>query len=209
MLLMFCSSEFDPRPLDTSVVYLCDCAIPSWASVDTVFPVNGTADIQPGPKNPLRFGSYRLSYASADSQTSWHPIGVAHSAPVHNDTLETWDTHGLATGPYVLKMTLTNSNGDSIEPTKSVNLGYATVADSRQLPANSPQPLPTMVRRVLNLQSAMCNLQSEIALLDISGRQVTALHPGPNDLSGLAPGIYFVHATAPGERMTHKLVLTR
>ncbi len=211
MLLMFCSSEFAPRPLDTSVVYLCDYAIPSGATVDTSFPVIGTADIQPGPENPLRFGSYRFSFASADSQTIWHPIGVAHSAPLHNDTLEMWDTHGLTPGPYILKMTLTNSNGDSIEPTKGVNLGNAGIGNSSQLTANSQQPLPTVVRRVLNLQSAMCNLQSEITLLDISGRQVAALHPGPNDLGHLTPGVYFIRASS-RERSAapcRKLILAR
>jgi hypothetical protein len=207
MLLMFCSSEFDPRPLDTSVVYLCDYSIPYWASVDTSFPVSGTADIQPGPQNPLRFGSYRFSFASADSQTIWHPIGVAHSAPVHNDTLETWDTHGLAPGPYILKMTLTNSYGDSIEPTKGVNLVYAGIGNSPQLTANSSQPIPTVVRNVLFLPPSQFTLHS--SLFSLSGQKVMDLRPGANDLSELAPGIYFVHTTAPAGRTTYKLVLTR
>jgi hypothetical protein len=30
-------------------------------------------------------------------------------------------------------------------------------------------------------------------LLDISGRKVLNLRPGPNDVSGLAPGVYFAH----------------
>jgi hypothetical protein len=55
----------------------------------------------------------------------------------------------------------------------------------------------------------MCNLQSEIVLLDISGRQVTALHPGPNDLSHFAPGVYFVRLNAPGAQVTRKLVLAQ
>jgi hypothetical protein len=210
MLLMFCDSEFDPQPLDTSVLYLCDYSVPWWASVDTAFPITGTADIQAGPLNPLEFGSYRFSYASVDSQTNWHPIGVAHPEPVHDDTMETWDTHGLTPGAYILKMTIKNSYGDSIEPTKGVNLGYTGVADSLQLTASSLQPLPTVVRRVLNLQLAMCNRQSEIALLDISGRQVTALHPGRNDLSKLAPGIYFIRAASRDRSAVscRKLILT-
>ncbi|MCX6841014.1 MAG: hypothetical protein NTX53_01840 [candidate division WOR-3 bacterium] len=54
----------------------------------------------------------------------------------------------------------------------------------------------TIVRGVLNLQSAIYNLQSEIALLDISGRKVLSLEPGPNDVSHLAPGVYFVRAVS-------------
>jgi hypothetical protein len=207
MLLMFCSSEFDPRPLDTSVVYLCDYSVPSWASVETVFPITGTADIQPGPENPVRFASYRFSYASADSQTIWHPIGLAHTTPKHGDSLEAWNTHGLTPGHYVLKMTLTNSYGDSIEPTKGVNLGYAGVAEGRQFPANSSQPLPTVVRRVLFLPPSQFTLHS--SLFSLSGQEVIDLKPGANDLSGLAPGVYFVHLVAPGAQATRKLVLTK
>ncbi|MEO0078470.1 MAG: hypothetical protein ABIK86_05675 [candidate division WOR-3 bacterium] len=51
---------------------------------------------------------------------------------------------------------------------------------------------PTILRGILNLQSATCNLHSEMVLLDVSGRKVLDLAPGPNDLSGLAPGVYFV-----------------
>jgi aminopeptidase N len=55
---------------------------------------------------------------------------------------------------------------------------------------------PTIVRGVLNLQSEICNLKSAIVLLDVSGRKVLALHAGPNDISRLAPGVYFVQTTA-------------
>jgi len=34
-------------------------------------------------------------------------------------------------------------------------------------------------------------------LLDISGRAVLVLHPGPNDISRLAPGVYFVRSEPP------------
>jgi hypothetical protein len=35
---------------------------------------------------------------------------------------------------------------------------------------------------------------ARLALLDISGRKVLELHPGPNDVSRLAPGVYFVRS---------------
>jgi hypothetical protein len=43
----------------------------------------------------------------------------------------------------------------------------------------------TLVRGVLHPQSGM-------VLLDASGRKVLDLWPGPNDVSHLAPGVYFV-----------------
>ncbi len=51
---------------------------------------------------------------------------------------------------------------------------------------------PTIVRNTLNLPSTTCSLHFPIALLDASGRKVLDLLPGPNDLSRLAPGVYFV-----------------
>jgi hypothetical protein len=38
----------------------------------------------------------------------------------------------------------------------------------------------------------ICNLVSDITLLDASGRRILALHPGPNDVSRLPPGVYFI-----------------
>jgi hypothetical protein len=45
-------------------------------------------------------------------------------------------------------------------------------------------------------------------LLDISGREVMNLHPGPNDIRHLAPGVYFVRpaGTVPSGQ---KVILTR
>ena len=68
----------------------------------------------------------------------------------------------------------------------------------------------TIVRRVLNLQSAICNLQSEIILLDAAGRRVLMLKSGSNDLSRLAPGVYFVHSAIDNRQsQIARVVLTR
>ncbi len=55
---------------------------------------------------------------------------------------------------------------------------------------------PSVVRGVLNLQSAIRNPQSEIVLLDAAGRKVLALRPGANDVSRLGSGVYFVRSAA-------------
>jgi parallel beta-helix repeat protein len=55
----------------------------------------------------------------------------------------------------------------------------------------------TVVRGVLLLppwlSPSICQ-----ALFDISGRKALDLQPGPNDISRLAPGVYFVSGTGPG-----------
>jgi len=75
----------------------------------------------------------------------------------------------------------------------------------------APNSGPTIVRGVLNLQSATYNLQSEIALLDISGRKVLGLKPGANDINALSPGVYFVRETQlqTQTQAVRKVVVTR
>jgi hypothetical protein len=97
--------------------------------------------------------------------------------------------------------------------------GVPTGVEERQTSTAKRQTLTaTVVRGVLNLQSTICNLKSEIALLDASGRQVLQLRPGSNDLSHLPAGVYFVEngdctarSSAPGDcpRFRYRVLLVR
>ncbi|MCX7002114.1 MAG: hypothetical protein NTV22_02430 [bacterium] len=60
---------------------------------------------------------------------------------------------------------------------------------------------PTMVRGILWLPPATSRKpQAASYLLDISGRRVLGLHPRANDVSHLAPGVYFVRSASGVER---------
>ena len=70
---------------------------------------------------------------------------------------------------------------------------------------------PTIVRGVLFMEARGEKREARSELLDISGRIVLSLKPGPNDISRLTPGVYFVreaqaqaHAQA-----VHKVVVQR
>ena len=65
---------------------------------------------------------------------------------------------------------------------------------------------PTIVRVVLYLPPSSPRLHPS-SLIDISGRKVLDLQPGPNDVSRLAPGVYF--ASAVGSGNPTRLVLVR
>ena len=72
--------------------------------------------------------------------------------------------------------------------------------------------LPTIVRGVLFMEARGEKREARSELLDISGRMVLALHPGPNDVSRLAPGVYFVCPASGVEREASdvtKVVLTK
>ncbi|MFO7675677.1 MAG: T9SS type A sorting domain-containing protein [bacterium] len=83
---------------------------------------------------------------------------------------------------------------------------WQTGVRERPAPGSSAfTPNATIVRGSLNLHSATSNLQSAIVLLDASGRKVMALAPGANDVSRLAPGVYFVRDAS----VVHRVLVAR
>jgi hypothetical protein len=66
------------------------------------------------------------------------------------------------------------------------------IAERRQPPAASHKPQATVVRGALLPEQG----SSSSCLLDIGGRKVMELHAGANDVSRLAPGVYFVRAVS-------------
>jgi hypothetical protein len=58
--------------------------------------------------------------------------------------------------------------------------------------ASSYKPEPTVVRGVLRLPVSLFTLHS--SLFAMNGRKVMALRPGANDVTRLAPGVYFMRA---------------
>ncbi|MFO7652002.1 MAG: M28 family peptidase [bacterium] len=75
------------------------------------------------------------------------------------------------------------------------------VAERRTLDASRPTPRASIIRGVLNLPSSLTPRTAPL-LLDATGRQVLALGIGPNDVSSLSPGVYFVRlASGAGPRV--------
>ncbi len=58
------------------------------------------------------------------------------------------------------------------------------------------RPSTTVVRGVLFLAERPSSSASTISLFDIGGREVLDLSPGANDVSKLAPGVYFIRAVS-------------
>jgi len=77
-------------------------------------------------------------------------------------------------------------------------------------PASRPVAGTTVVRNVLNLPASFLRSRPS-SLLDISGRSVLPLAPGPNDVRSLPPGVYFIQAISrePSAMNCRKVVVSR
>jgi YVTN family beta-propeller protein len=76
--------------------------------------------------------------------------------------------------------------------------------------APPPASGPGIVRGTIVLPGASASgRRASSVLLDIAGRKVAALVPGPNSVSSLAPGIYFVRTEGFGHSEIRKLILAK
>ena len=80
--------------------------------------------------------------------------------------------------------------------------------EQQQPTAISRQPTASVVRNVLLLPgAASLKPQATSCLLDAAGRRALNLHPGANDVSRLAPGVYFVREAQ--AQAVRKVMVTR
>jgi hypothetical protein len=90
---------------------------------------------------------------------------------------------------------------------------YATgVTETRNAEVQMTIAGPTVVRGVLTVPASGVMRDASCVLLDAAGRNVMALHEGANDVSGLAPGVYFMRSASDVERLAssvRKVVVLR
>jgi hypothetical protein len=93
------------------------------------------------------------------------------------------------------------------------NITPAGVAERYEPQTSSRKLQATFVRNALWLKSAASSSPGPSWLLDIGGRKKMDLTPGANDVSALAPGVYFVReqlqAASHKPQVVRKVVVTR
>lgn len=145
-------------------------------------------------------GQFSIGYCgSTDNGQTW-------SAETTLTTAAGMGTSALAAAGSGAHLTLYDNRDGNFEIYYKRNLTAGGLEERENSEVRKVEGGTSIVHGVLHLQSAIHNLQSEIALLDISGRKVLGLAPGPNDISGLTPGVYFVRE--PSSVGVRKVVLT-
>jgi YVTN family beta-propeller protein len=116
----------------------------------------------------------------------------------------------FAWNPVQNRVYVANYAGSSISVLRDSSSG---IEDGPGPQASCFKPAATVVRGVLNLGvDSRQHTAFRAELLDATGRRVAALRPGANDVSRLAPGVYFVRQASGVKRdasNVRKVILTR
>ncbi|HTW91926.1 MAG TPA: SBBP repeat-containing protein [bacterium] len=123
------------------------------------------------------------------------------------------DARALALGPGATTVAVTGkvSTLDGYGGALTILYGTTSAAQEPRPPAtNRPPRIATVVRGALCLPATSSpKPQAATWLLDATGRRVATLRAGANDVSWLAPGVYFVRVAQDGAQTVRKVVLTR
>jgi hypothetical protein len=143
--------------------------------------------------------------ASSNGGRNWGP-----DARLTNDTAWSWNPSVAVAGSRVHVVWEDERDGkEEIYYKRNPTGNTPGVEEQTVTPAARLRSPATVVRGTLRLPAADAGDEKSPVLLDAAGRRVISLCPGPNDLSRLAPGVYFCRLRAGGRERTVKLVLER
>lgn len=112
----------DPIAFDRSAVWLANIAQPVIGNINTDISIIGSAWIDKTKASPLMdFAQYKVDFQK-EGDIVWTSLTGNITNEVRNGTLATWDTRTLATGNYILRLTLSDTWGNHVEAKKTVNL---------------------------------------------------------------------------------------
>ena len=133
-------------------------------------------------------GHFFISYSgSTDNGETW-------SAETALTTADGMGTAAVTAVGGMAHLILYDNRDGNHEIYYKRNPTAGAVEETPNAEVGTPDRGPTIVRGVLRLADGSSASSSPSLLLDISGRKVLNLQPGANDVSSLAPGVYFVQA---------------
>ena len=211
----------DEVPVSDTKVSAAITALPGHVTLLAQPVLTGTAKNRLGPFHNVMMG---VLNRLGTGQQSWPWADITSGAGTDSVNWSfSWGTDSLVSGenfvcvvPLEMDAAVTNNEGlgSPFAGNMVVYPVYRAWGLGVQEPAASSSPArpfgATMLHGVLFLDKPQSSSPSASCLLDISGRQVLELRPGANDVSRLAPGVYFVRAANLGQSAVscHKVVVT-
>ncbi|MFH1710429.1 MAG: S8 family serine peptidase [bacterium] len=126
--------------------------------------VKGSADIE-------NFDNYKLECSSVSSPDAWAPIMELSSTPVEAGILAMWNV-GNPDGQYNLRLTVSNTSGESYQSISGVNFGVDGEVKLSGRPQCGPSPYDPADGNFLFYYDLLSASDVDIYVYDISGTLV-------------------------------------
>lgn len=185
----------DPLPRDGAVAWYANVIANASVPVNSNVNLFGSAWIDRGPTSTLMdFQSWELFYQK-QGDANWTSITGLQTTEIRTAILSNWNTNGLTTGNYTLKLTLTCNTGFAVDATKDVVLTSGVGINENDL--NIDYTLfPNPVQQKLYLFANQYLNDVTLRIFNVNGQLV---HQQQNnaftttvelDLSQLSNGLY-------------------
>ncbi|MCK4672560.1 T9SS type A sorting domain-containing protein [candidate division WOR-3 bacterium] len=190
MILINTQFPEDPIVSDTSLAFVAAVTAPSNANTEDTVGVIGSAWIDTGPYHPLDFDFYRLFYRAL-GESIWIPVGGEKFEEVRRDTLDYWNTVGLAPDIYEIKLVLKDNAGDSVEAMKQIRLRAVGIEEGiSSYEGNCNIELQRIGPRLFYI--TIHDSKADIRIYDILGRQIQKINASEIYWTAPSSGIFFL-----------------
>jgi hypothetical protein len=202
----------DPFPYDHSAMWMEYIDLASSVHTDSAISVRGSAWIDQGPQGSwMDFKNYSLFYQKQGA-TAWKPIVTDLSVEIRHSVLGVWNTGGLDTGTYRIRLLVRNTLSDSVEDIKVVSLLPSGISEVKEMNGNylSAQIFPNPASDYLNISLSEDATNTEIKIYDLLGdMKIVAKNnetPSNINIAGLTPGIYTVEIRSNNKIFRQKFI---
>lgn len=202
-----------PIAYDQSVVWNLKIDYPDTAKCNTIFPVTGSAWIKQGPGgNPMEFESYSLSFRNV-SDTKWTFINHKNTSMADESLLEEWNTHGIKSGVYILRLTVKDNYGDTVEAFKVIVLEPSQVNIDKLSKKSEIKVFPNPIYECATLNFDNKGKIYNISVINSFGQKVEDYSNISNSdfefcRKNLKSGVYFLKIeTLTQETISQKIII--
>ncbi len=189
----------DPVALEAATTWLEKIDGPDTSYTNMQVPLIGSAWIDWGINGSgwMNFANYSMYY-QLQGNTTWTRILKDSLIEIRHATLKNWNTSGLAAGNYLVKLTIKNNFGDSVDAIKPITLLNGITAVSPLAPWGEGQ----RVRAYPNPNNGTFNIQlndyenTNVEIYNTVGQKVVAQTLQSNltqlNLNNFSNGVYHV-----------------
>jgi len=171
MLCVNCVFDSLPFALDTALVMFASIDSLDTISTGEISPIIGSAWLDAGPFSSVTFDRYSLYWASTDTG-AWTLIADSTDS-IYYGVLGEWNTFGLFEGEYTIRLTVWNSDGDSLTAFRDVVLADLGIENEPVLPKEYNMTIRP------NPFNSYCLIETtpgaNIEIYDVAGKSVKKL----------------------------------